>query len=108
LDKDKKIVAKSRGVLTRAALRPIARRDASAAIPANPSKVEPMVDSPCIKICELNGDGVCVGCGRTRAEIAGWMSMSDAQKAKVVELADMRKRAMSASDKGDCLIASSE
>ncbi|MGZ9410804.1 MAG: DUF1289 domain-containing protein [Methylocystis sp.] len=32
-----------------------------------------MVDSPCIKICELNGDGVCVGCGRTRAEIAGWI-----------------------------------
>jgi predicted Fe-S protein YdhL (DUF1289 family) len=67
-----------------------------------------MVDSPCIKICELNGDGVCVGCGRTRAEIAGWMSMSDAQKAQVVELAERRKRAWSAGHKGDCLIASSE
>ncbi|WP_232365825.1 DUF1289 domain-containing protein [Methylocystis silviterrae] len=74
------------------------------------SKVEPMVDSPCIKICELDQDGVCVGCGRTRAEIAGWMSMSDAEKAQVVERADKRKRAMSASDKSkpQPLIASSE
>ncbi|CCJ08773.1 DUF1289 domain-containing protein [Methylocystis sp. SC2] len=52
-----------------------------------------MVDSPCIKICELDQDGVCVGCGRTRAEIAGWMSMSDAQKAEVVELAERRRSA---------------
>ena len=60
-----------------------------------------MVDSPCVKICELDQDGVCVGCGRTRAEIAGWMSMSDAEKAQVVERADKRKRAMSASDKSN-------
>ncbi len=69
-----------------------------------------MVDSPCIKICELDQDGVCVGCGRTRAEIAGWISMSEAQKAQVVELAEKRKRATSASDKGkpEPLIASSQ
>lgn len=69
-----------------------------------------MVDSPCVKICELDQDGVCVGCGRTRAEIAGWISMSDAQKVQVVERADERKRAMSASDKSKTqpLIASSE
>jgi predicted Fe-S protein YdhL (DUF1289 family) len=73
-------------------------------------KWSPMVDSPCIKICELNGDGVCVGCGRTRAEIAGWISMAEAQKAQVVELAEKRKRSMSVSDKGkpEPLIASSE
>ncbi|MBG0797941.1 DUF1289 domain-containing protein [Methylocystis sp. L43] len=69
-----------------------------------------MVDSPCVKICELDQDGVCVGCGRTRAEIAGWISMSDAQRAQVVELAEKRKRSMSVSDKGkpEPLIASSE
>jgi predicted Fe-S protein YdhL (DUF1289 family) len=50
-----------------------------------------MVDSPCVKICELDQDGVCVGCGRTRAEIAGWTSMSEAQQAKVVELAERRR-----------------
>ncbi|HEY8123842.1 MAG TPA: DUF1289 domain-containing protein [Methylocystis sp.] len=69
-----------------------------------------MVDSPCLKICELDQDGVCVGCGRTRAEIAGWISMSDAQKAQVVELADKRQRATSASNqsKPQPFIASSE
>ncbi|MBI1979977.1 MAG: DUF1289 domain-containing protein [Methylocystis sp.] len=58
-----------------------------------------MVDSPCVKICELDRDDVCVGCGRTRAEIAGWTAMSEPQKAKVVELADGRKRIASANDK---------
>lgn len=60
-----------------------------------------MVDSPCVKICELDKDDVCVGCGRTRAEIAGWMSMSDAQKAKVSALAEKRKSASITSDAVD-------
>lgn len=60
-----------------------------------------MVDSPCVKICELDKDDMCVGCGRTRAEIAGWMSMSDAQKAKVSALAEKRKSASITSDAVD-------
>jgi len=52
-----------------------------------------MTDSPCVKICELDRDDVCVGCGRTRAEIAAWASMSEPQKAKVVELAERRRSA---------------
>ncbi len=50
-----------------------------------------MTDSPCVKICELDEDDVCVGCGRTRAEIAGWTSMTEPQRAKVVELAAQRR-----------------
>jgi predicted Fe-S protein YdhL (DUF1289 family) len=50
-----------------------------------------MIDSPCVKICELDRDDMCVGCGRTRAEIAAWTSMSEAQKAAVVELAKKRQ-----------------
>ncbi len=52
-----------------------------------------MTESPCVKICELDAHDVCVGCGRTRGEIAGWTSMSDAQKAKVVEVAALRRSA---------------
>ncbi len=52
-----------------------------------------MTESPCVKICELDRDDVCVGCGRTRAEIGGWTSMSEPQKAKVVELAAQRRSA---------------
>ncbi len=52
-----------------------------------------MVESPCIKICELNGAGICVGCGRTRAEIGAWTQMSDAQKRETVRVAVARLKA---------------
>lgn len=52
-----------------------------------------MVESPCIKICELNAAGVCMGCGRTRAEIGGWMQMTDAQKRETVKAAAARLKA---------------
>ncbi|MFO1103744.1 MAG: DUF1289 domain-containing protein [Methylocystis sp.] len=50
-----------------------------------------MIDSPCVKICELDRNDMCVGCGRTRAEIAGWTAMSESQKAIVVEHAKKRR-----------------
>lgn len=49
-----------------------------------------MVESPCVKVCELNAAGFCVGCGRNRSEIATWMSMSDAQKKVTIEAAAAR------------------
>jgi predicted Fe-S protein YdhL (DUF1289 family) len=53
-----------------------------------------MVQSPCNKICTLNAEGVCVGCGRTRAEIGAWSQISDADRAKVVKKAKERLAAM--------------
>lgn len=53
-----------------------------------------MVESPCVKICELNAQGVCVGCGRDRAEIGGWMSMSAAQKRQTNERAAARLKTL--------------
>jgi len=41
-----------------------------------PSASPPRVDSPCIKVCQLDAQNVCVGCGRTLAEIAEWSRMS--------------------------------
>jgi predicted Fe-S protein YdhL (DUF1289 family) len=58
-----------------------------------------MVQSPCVKICELNEDGVCVGCGRDRAEIAGWKGMSEADRSKTVESAAERLWLLSRRDK---------
>lgn len=55
-----------------------------------------MVDSPCVNICELDKSDICVGCGRTRAEIAGWSSMSNARKAQVVAIARGRKQTLRA------------
>jgi uncharacterized protein len=50
-----------------------------------------MVDSPCVKLCQLNAADICVGCGRTRTEIGAWSTLSDAQKRQVVEAAAARR-----------------
>lgn len=39
--------------------------------------------SPCIKVCQLDRDDRCFGCGRTRNEIAGWSRMSDEERRAV-------------------------
>jgi predicted Fe-S protein YdhL (DUF1289 family) len=32
--------------------------------------------SPCIKVCQLDLDDRCRGCGRTRAEVGAWSYMT--------------------------------
>lgn len=44
------------------------------------------IETPCIKVCVLDPDtGFCVGCGRTRDEIAGWLGMSPEARRGVME-----------------------
>jgi len=44
-----------------------------------------MIESPCTKICTLDArSGLCLGCGRTIDEIAGWAAMTDAERARVM------------------------
>ena len=44
------------------------------------------MESPCIKICTYDpGSGLCLGCGRTLAEIAGWASFSDAERRRIMD-----------------------
>jgi predicted Fe-S protein YdhL (DUF1289 family) len=38
------------------------------------------VESPCIKVCVLDGEQVCVGCGRHIDEIATWSQMTPVQR----------------------------
>ena len=40
--------------------------------------------SPCIRVCQLEAD-VCVGCGRTIAEIMAWSTMSATERQAVME-----------------------
>jgi hypothetical protein len=43
------------------------------------------MESPCVKICTyLPGAGLCLGCGRTLEEIAGWTAMSDAERRRIM------------------------
>jgi uncharacterized protein len=43
------------------------------------------VETPCINICLLDNEtGLCVGCGRSMREIAGWGQMSDGERRAVM------------------------
>ncbi|HEX5693317.1 MAG TPA: DUF1289 domain-containing protein [Arenimonas sp.] len=41
--------------------------------------------SPCIGVCVLDEQGLCEGCHRTGAEIAGWSQMNDEQRLHFME-----------------------
>lgn len=49
--------------------------------------------SPCIKICQLDAAGLCVGCLRTGAEIGAWISMTAAQQWQLIAELERRRRA---------------
>ena len=50
------------------------------------------IDSPCQKICVIHeGAGICIGCYRTRAEIAGWSRMTPAARTQTLAKLDGRK-----------------
>jgi predicted Fe-S protein YdhL (DUF1289 family) len=43
------------------------------------------IESPCIRICSIEHDsGLCIGCGRTLAEIAGWIGMSAGERRAIM------------------------
>ena len=42
------------------------------------------VASPCVNICRLDPQGLCVGCRRTLGEIAEWSQASDARRLEIL------------------------
>jgi predicted Fe-S protein YdhL (DUF1289 family) len=52
----------------------------------------PRVESPCIKVCKLDAQSVCVGCGRTLSEIADWSRLTEEQQRAVCARAAARLR----------------
>ena len=54
-------------------------------------KVTGRVESPCIRICTLDDDDVCLGCYRDITEICGWASASDNERLTIVEAAEARR-----------------
>lgn len=50
------------------------------------------MDSPCINVCALNDEDVCIGCFRTAQEITDWTVLSEnEQKAVCVKAGERRK-----------------
>lgn len=52
------------------------------------------VASPCVKVCVMDdATGLCRGCLRTLREIAGWSTMSPAEKRAVLARLEARRAA---------------
>jgi hypothetical protein len=46
----------------------------------------PDIETPCIKICVVEPEtGFCIGCGRTRTEIADWIGMTPVERLDVMQ-----------------------
>jgi predicted Fe-S protein YdhL (DUF1289 family) len=43
------------------------------------------MQTPCIDVCSIDSTtGLCVGCGRTIKEIAGWTALSDVERGQLM------------------------
>ena len=44
------------------------------------------IETPCVKICVVEPEtGFCIGCGRTRGEIAAWIGMHANERRRVMD-----------------------
>ena len=49
------------------------------------------VKSPCIEVCSLNHEDVCIGCYRTANEIIEWFSAPDERKREILVSVNERR-----------------
>ena len=62
--------------------------------PPPAQKAAAKLPSPCISVCQMDSsDGVCLGCYRTRAEIASWRSMDEADQLLLLDILSERRAA---------------
>lgn len=53
------------------------------------------VASPCVRNCCLDERDICLGCGRSLAEITAWSGSDTTQRSAILERAAQRKRGQS-------------
>lgn len=51
------------------------------------------VASPCVHVCALDDDDICIGCQRSVAEITRWSRMDNAERRQVLLLCHERAKA---------------
>jgi uncharacterized protein len=57
------------------------------------------LETPCVNVCLLDCEfGLCVGCGRTLEEIAGWASMTDGERRAIMALLPARLESLEKSE----------
>jgi len=58
---------------------------------ASPTQAHAGTPSPCVRLCTLNEQDICVGCGRTLDDIKAWSAMSEPEKAQCVARAEQTR-----------------
>lgn len=53
---------------------------------------EKPIKSPCISVCALDINDMCMGCQRTGSEISAWGKMTNEQRREVLQKANNRAR----------------
>jgi len=43
------------------------------------------VESPCMSVCALDDNNICIGCFRTAEEISKWSEMGDQERRQVLQ-----------------------
>ncbi len=58
----------------------------------SPKPNEKPVKSPCVSLCALDINDICMGCQRSGDEISRWGAMSNQQRLEVLERVEQRAR----------------
>lgn len=56
-------------------------------------KQQTVIPSPCVDICALDDDDICIGCFRSGDEISQWGSMSNEEKQDTLRKVRERRQA---------------
>ncbi len=54
---------------------------------------QPSPQSPCISVCALDENDICMGCYRSADEITDWFIASDEEKLRILERVRQRREA---------------
>ena len=67
------------------------------AVGLNPGDTDPdhrdPVESPCIRLCTLDDQDVCLGCFRSMAEICAWGTASNNERQQILIACELRQAA---------------
>jgi uncharacterized protein len=73
---------------------PILAATTSPSLMAETDRPSP-IESPCNKVCVIDAaSGLCIGCGRTLAEIGGWINMTADARRRVMDELPARRAAL--------------
>lgn len=54
------------------------------------------VPNPCVGVCQSNAKGYCMGCLRSRTERQNWNDLMPAEKMRILDLCNLRKKKIEA------------